>query len=77
MTFQELTDAIVNSMHISKQVHPPDILGPILRPFTTLIVQIDKEVREKESRDTVNKTLRAQRQWDGMRTRAVIKAHGR
>jgi hypothetical protein len=42
--FQELTDAIVNSMHISKQDHPPDILGPILKPFTKLIIQIDKQV---------------------------------
>jgi hypothetical protein len=41
---KELTDAIVNSMHISKQDHPPDILGPILKPFTKLIIQIDKEV---------------------------------
>jgi len=35
---------IVNSMHISQQDHPPDILGPILKPFTSLIIQIDKEV---------------------------------
>ena len=31
-------------MHISQQDHPPDILGPILKPFTSLIIQIDKEV---------------------------------
>jgi hypothetical protein len=36
-------------MHISKQDHPPDILGPILKPFTKLIIQIDKEVNQFNS----------------------------
>jgi len=44
MIEKELTNAIVNSMKISRQDHPPDLLGPILKPFTEIIIQIDKDV---------------------------------
>ena len=44
LCFQELTNAIVTSLPIAKQDQPPDLLGPIIKPFTELIIQIDKKV---------------------------------
>jgi hypothetical protein len=44
LSFQELTSAIVTSLPIAKQDQPPDLLGPIIKPFTELIIQIDKKV---------------------------------
>ena len=43
-SFQELTNAIVLSLPISGKDQPPDLLGPILMPFTDLIIQIDQKV---------------------------------
>ena len=36
-----------------------------------------REVREKETRDVLNKTLRPQRCWYALRSRKVMSAHGR
>ena len=42
--YQELTNAIITTLPIRKQDKPPDLLGPIIKPFTDLIIQIDKKV---------------------------------
>eukprot|EP00974_Lingulodinium_polyedra_P099587 9645527-Lingulodinium_polyedra.AAC.1 len=42
-----------------------------------VIEDANKEAREKESRDSTSKVLKEVKQWDALRSRGVIVAHGR
>eukprot|EP00974_Lingulodinium_polyedra_P102156 9892841-Lingulodinium_polyedra.AAC.1 len=43
---------------------------------TKVVEDGNREMRNLESHDVLNRTIGLAKQWDGLRTREVIKAHG-